>query len=125
VDSSKLLAACESIDPVKECCNQVCQNAILEAATKIALKGSEVLSIAGSRGLTEQSTKVVDCKQIVLRWLAGKLDPSHAKEVLRGLSNCKVNNGEFEIVDVTNLFLCYGQKLSELPLAIYSVPGIL
>jgi hypothetical protein len=28
-------------------------------------------------------------------------------------------------VDVTNLFLCYGQKLSELPLAIYSVPGIL
>jgi len=125
VDSSKLLAACESIDPVKECCNQVCQNAILEAATKIALKGSEVLSIAGSHGLTEQSTKVVDCKQIVLRWLAGKLDPSRAKEVLRGLSNCKVNNGEFEIVDVTNLFLCYGQKLSELLLAIYSVPGIL
>ncbi|KAL3576081.1 hypothetical protein D5086_021364 [Populus alba] len=92
VDSSKLLAACESIDPVKECCNQVCQNAILEAATKIALKGSEVLSIAGSRGLTEQSTKVVDCKQIVLRWLAGKLDHSRAKEVLRGLSNCQVNN---------------------------------
>ena len=104
VDSSMLLAACESIDPVKECCNQVCQNAILEAATKIALKGSEVLSIAGSHGLTEQSTKVVDCKQIVLRWLAGKLDHSRAKEVLRGLSNCQVNNGEFEIVDITNLF---------------------
>ncbi|KAJ6292403.1 hypothetical protein OIU78_024557 [Salix suchowensis] len=92
VDSSKLLASCENIDPVKECCNQVCQNAILEAATKIALKASEVLSIDGSHGLTEQSTKVVDCKQIVLRWLAGKLNPSRAKEVLRGLSNCKVNN---------------------------------
>ncbi|XP_011037654.1 PREDICTED: uncharacterized GPI-anchored protein At1g61900-like isoform X1 [Populus euphratica] len=91
VDSSKLLAACENIDPVKECCDQVCQNSILETATKLALKASEVLIIAGSHGLTEHSTKVDDCKHIVLRWLAGKLEPSRAKEVLRGLSNCKVN----------------------------------
>ncbi|KAB5533665.1 hypothetical protein DKX38_016751 [Salix brachista] len=111
VDSSKLLASCENIDPVKECCNQVCQNAILEAATKIALKASEVLSIDGSHGLTEQSTKVVDCKQIVLRWLAGKLNPSRAKEVLRGLSNCKVNNGEFEI-HVVPLCQLFFQEIS-------------
>ncbi|RVX07929.1 putative GPI-anchored protein [Vitis vinifera] len=38
VDSTKLLSACEQIDLVKECCNQICQNAILEAARKIALK---------------------------------------------------------------------------------------
>ncbi|KAJ6706833.1 hypothetical protein OIU85_027213 [Salix viminalis] len=91
VDSSKLLSACENIDPVKECCDQVCQNAILETATKLALKSSEVLIIAGSHGITEHSTKVDDCKHIALRWLAGKLEPSRAKEVLRGLSNCKVN----------------------------------
>ncbi|KAF2304969.1 hypothetical protein GH714_000781 [Hevea brasiliensis] len=60
VDSSKLLSACEKIDPVKECCDQ-------------------------------HSTRVNDCKNIVLRWLASKLNPSHAKEVLRGLSNCNVN----------------------------------
>jgi len=95
VDSSKLLAACKNIDPIKECCDQVCQNSILETATKLALKASEVLIIAGSHGLTEHSTKVDDCKHIVLRWLAGKLEPSRAKEVLRGLSNCKVNKGEF------------------------------
>ncbi|KAK7848222.1 putative gpi-anchored protein [Quercus suber] len=37
VDSSGLLAACGRIDPVNECCNQVCQIAILDAARKIAL----------------------------------------------------------------------------------------
>lgn len=91
VDASNLLAACEKIDPVRECCDQICQNAILEAATKISLKASEILSMGGSHVLPEHSTKVSDCKSIVLRWLAGKLSPARAKEVLRGLSNCKVN----------------------------------
>ncbi|XP_043807898.1 uncharacterized GPI-anchored protein At1g61900 isoform X2 [Manihot esculenta] len=91
VDSSKLLAACEKVDPVKECCDQVCQNAISEAATRIALKTSEILSMEGTHGLPQHSTRVNDCKHIVLRWLASKLDPSHAKEVLRILSNCNVN----------------------------------
>ncbi|XP_015574324.1 uncharacterized GPI-anchored protein At1g61900 isoform X2 [Ricinus communis] len=91
VDSSKLLAACMKIDPVRECCDQVCQNAISEAATRIALKASEILSLGGAHGLPEHSTRINDCKHIVLRWLASKLDPSHAKEVLRGLSNCNVN----------------------------------
>ncbi|KAJ9136340.1 hypothetical protein P3X46_033431 [Hevea brasiliensis] len=91
VDSSKLLSACEKIDPVKECCDQVCQNAISEAATRIALKASEILRMDGTHGLPQHSTRVNDCKNIVLRWLASKLNPSHAKEVLRGLSNCNVN----------------------------------
>ncbi|EXB53808.1 hypothetical protein L484_006297 [Morus notabilis] len=91
VDTSKLLAACEKINPVKECCEQICQNAILEAATKISLKASDLLSMAGSHVLPEHSSEVNDCKNIVLRWLASQLSPAHAKEVLRGLSNCKVN----------------------------------
>uniref|UniRef100_A0A5B7ABC9 SPARK domain-containing protein n=1 Tax=Davidia involucrata TaxID=16924 RepID=A0A5B7ABC9_DAVIN len=97
VDSSKLLAACEKIDLVKECCGQICLNAISEAARKLALKAYGLLSIVGSHTLSDHSTRVNDCKSIVLRWLASKLDPSHAKEVLRGLSNCNVNKGELGV----------------------------
>lgn len=93
VDTSKLLTACEKIDPVKECCYQICQNAILEAATTIASKGSHILGIDASHVLPEHSIRVNDCRNIVLRWIASKLDPSNAKKVLRGLSNCKVNKG--------------------------------
>ncbi|XP_010546889.1 PREDICTED: uncharacterized GPI-anchored protein At1g61900 [Tarenaya hassleriana] len=83
VDASKLLVACEKVDPVKECCEQNCQNAILDAATKIALKASEPL--------TDNSERINDCRSVVHRWLASKLDPSRAKETLRGLTNCNVN----------------------------------
>lgn len=96
VDTSKLLAACNKIDPVKECCNAICQNAISEAATKIAMISTDFLGMPGSQVLPEQSTRVRDCKTIVLRWLASKLHPANAKEVLRVLSNCNVNKGELE-----------------------------
>ncbi|KAJ8761729.1 hypothetical protein K2173_004538 [Erythroxylum novogranatense] len=91
VESSKLLHDCEKIDPVKECCEQVCQNAILEAATGLASKTSELLRNHSSNSLPGHLNRVSDCKNVVLRWLARKLDPLHAKEVLRGLSNCNVN----------------------------------
>ncbi|XP_061347915.1 uncharacterized GPI-anchored protein At1g61900-like [Gastrolobium bilobum] len=91
VDTSKLLTACEKIDPVKECCYQICQNAILEAATTIASKSSDTLSIGVPHVLPEHSIRVNDCRNIVLRWIASKLDPSDAKKVLRGLSNCNLN----------------------------------
>ncbi|XP_034210174.1 uncharacterized GPI-anchored protein At1g61900-like isoform X2 [Prunus dulcis] len=89
VDSSKLLGACRKIDLVNECCDQVCQNAILDAARTIA-----VIGMPNSKGvnlLPEHSTRIDGCKNIVLRWLASNLDPSSANKVLRGLSNCKVN----------------------------------
>ncbi|XP_054791526.1 uncharacterized GPI-anchored protein At1g61900-like isoform X2 [Prosopis cineraria] len=91
VDTSKLLVACEKIDPIKECCDQICQNAILEAATKIASKGSDLLGLNGPHVLPEHSTRINDCQSIVLRWLASELDPSNSKKILRGLSNCNVN----------------------------------
>ncbi|XP_058723776.1 uncharacterized GPI-anchored protein At1g61900-like isoform X1 [Vicia villosa] len=91
VNTAKLLSACENIDPVKECCYQNCHNAILEAATKIASKGSNVLDSDASHVLPEHSIRVNDCRNIVLRWIASKLDPSHGKKVLRGLSNCNIN----------------------------------
>lgn len=97
VESSKLLAACKKVNPVKECCEQVCQNAIIEAATKIALKASDdLLSPNEQHIVMDHSARIDDCRNIVLRWLASKLDTSHAKKVLRGLSSCKVNRCEFE-----------------------------
>ncbi|XP_057753887.1 uncharacterized GPI-anchored protein At1g61900-like isoform X2 [Arachis stenosperma] len=91
VDTSKLLTACEKVDPVKECCYQVCQNAILEAATTIASKGPDLMGIDALRVQTENSSRINDCKNIVLRWVASKLEPFQAKKVLRGLSNCHAN----------------------------------
>ncbi|KZV37171.1 hypothetical protein F511_15091 [Dorcoceras hygrometricum] len=91
VDSSNLLASCGKIDTVNECCEQVCQNAILDAARKLAQKAYNMLSLDGSHVLSDHTTRINDCKGIVLRWLASKLDPLHAKDVLRGLSNCRIN----------------------------------
>ncbi|KAJ7948156.1 GPI-anchored protein [Quillaja saponaria] len=89
VDSSILLTACGKLDPVSECCDQFCQNAILDAARKIALKGMSNLD--WDHTSSEQTTRINNCKNIVLRWLAMKLDPSSANTILRGLSNCKLN----------------------------------
>ncbi|XP_062106115.1 uncharacterized GPI-anchored protein At1g61900-like isoform X2 [Humulus lupulus] len=89
VDSSRLLLACRKIDHVNECCEQVCQNAISDAAQKIALNGMSSLSGGSVSG--EQLSQIDDCKNIVLRWLASKLDPPSANSVLRGLANCKIN----------------------------------
>lgn len=91
VDSSRIMVACGRIDPVNECSDQVCQNAILDAARKISLNG--MLNKDGFFVLPEHSTRIDDCKNIVLQWLASKLDPSSANSVLRGLSNCNVNKG--------------------------------
>lgn len=89
VDTSKLLLACERVDPVKECCEQACQNAILDAATNITVKASEPLM--------DNSDRISDCKNVVHRWLATKLNPSQAKATLRGLANCKINRGKNQI----------------------------
>lgn len=84
VNSSKLLAACQKIDLVNECCKQVCQNAILDAAQSMASK-------ADLTSGPQLSATVEDCRHIALRWLASSLDASSAKELLRGLSNCNTN----------------------------------
>ncbi|KAF5746067.1 hypothetical protein HS088_TW06G00232 [Tripterygium wilfordii] len=85
VNSTRLLDACRKIDPVNECCKQDCQRAILRAAIEIALKSS-----SASHGV-RLSTKIKDCKNIVRRWLASKLDPSSANGVLRALTSCEIN----------------------------------
>lgn len=91
VDFPKLLAACQKIDPVNECCTQICQDMITEAAKSIASKDNDLASQDGVPVSSEYLSKVDACKHIVLRWIASKLQPSPAKKVLRGLSNCKLN----------------------------------
>ncbi|XP_042066980.1 uncharacterized GPI-anchored protein At1g61900-like isoform X1 [Salvia splendens] len=93
VETSNLLAACGKINSVNECCEQVCQNAILDAARKLAQKAYSLLAVDGSHVLSDHTTRINDCKSIVLRWLGSKLEPSRAKEVLRGISNCRINKG--------------------------------
>ncbi|KAK1281233.1 hypothetical protein QJS04_geneDACA018229 [Acorus gramineus] len=91
VDTSRLLAACKKVDPVNECCTQICQNSIIEAATKISLKDGSLPSMNGAHILPVHSSIMDDCKSVVLRWLASKLDPDQAKQALRQISNCNVN----------------------------------
>ncbi|XP_071699841.1 uncharacterized GPI-anchored protein At1g61900-like [Rutidosis leptorrhynchoides] len=86
-----IIESCEKIDPVKECHHKVCQSAITEAAVKIAsrnISGSNM--VRDSISLARESV-IDDCKKIVLRWLASKLDPTYASKVLRGISSCKIN----------------------------------
>ncbi|KMS96760.1 hypothetical protein BVRB_8g200640 [Beta vulgaris subsp. vulgaris] len=85
VDTSKLLTYCQKIDLVSECCSQTCQNAVSEAARNISSKLGDLTDVP------QLSDIVEDCQSIVLRWLASKLNPSRAKEVMRGLSNCNIN----------------------------------
>ncbi|KAK9053341.1 hypothetical protein SSX86_029974 [Deinandra increscens subsp. villosa] len=79
LNNSTVIESCKSIDPVKECSNQVCENAIMDVAVNMALKNHSMPDM------------INDCKKIVLRWLASKLDVSDASKVLRGISSCKVN----------------------------------
>uniref|UniRef100_A0A803M1X7 SPARK domain-containing protein n=1 Tax=Chenopodium quinoa TaxID=63459 RepID=A0A803M1X7_CHEQI len=85
VDTSKLLASCQKIDLVKECCSQTCQNALSEAARNLSSKLGDLNDVPQLSDIDD------DCQSIVLRWLASKLNPSRAKEVIRGLSNCHIN----------------------------------
>ncbi|KAF7001202.1 hypothetical protein CFC21_016916, partial [Triticum aestivum] len=84
VDSSKLLEACRKVDPVNECCSQTCQSAISDAARKISSKDAALTSDTAS-------PKVNSCRNVVLRWLSSRLEPSSATKMLRQISNCNVN----------------------------------
>ncbi|KAL2524656.1 putative GPI-anchored protein [Abeliophyllum distichum] len=94
IDSSALLDACEKIDPTNVCCNQVCQNAISDAAEELAVRNYTRIVLGGTSVVSEHSSLLNDCKNIVLRWLASKLDPISANRVLRVLTSCKINEGK-------------------------------
>ncbi|XP_076935573.1 putative GPI-anchored protein At1g61900 [Bidens hawaiensis] len=79
LNNSRVIESCKIIDPVKECGNKVCENAIMDTAVNMASKNYGVPDV------------IDDCKKIVVRWLASKLEPLSASKVLRGISSCKIN----------------------------------
>lgn len=91
VDSSRLLAACKKVDAVNECCSQICQNAILEAARGISSRDGGLPSMDVTNSLPGHSSRLDDCRNVVLRWLSSRIDPLSANQVLRRISNCNVN----------------------------------
>ncbi|XP_010923892.2 uncharacterized GPI-anchored protein At1g61900 isoform X1 [Elaeis guineensis] len=112
VDSSRLLAACGKVDAVNECCSQICQNAILEAARKIALRDGGLTSMDIPNNLPEHSSRIDGCRSIVLRWLSSRLDPLSAKHVLRRISNCNVNEAcPLDFPDTTKVAKFCGNRI--------------
>nr|AFK46165.1 unknown [Lotus japonicus] len=45
----------------------------------------------GNHSFPGHTARIKGCKNIVLRWLASKLDPSTANSIFRGLSSCNQN----------------------------------
>ncbi|KAJ7236559.1 hypothetical protein O6H91_Y446800 [Diphasiastrum complanatum] len=91
VNTTKLLAACKAVDPLKECCDPVCKPALIQAATQLATKSPPIV-VAHSEMIEASRSQVLDdCMDVVLAWLAGQLSPTSANTALRNLLSCKVN----------------------------------
>ncbi|XP_026448362.1 uncharacterized GPI-anchored protein At1g61900-like [Papaver somniferum] len=91
INTSKLLDACSSVDPLKECCRPVCQPAIVEAAVQISSTVSANLVNANIAGDPAGLDVLGDCKGVVSSWLSRKLSVDDANTAFRILSACKVN----------------------------------
>ncbi|KAJ8615881.1 hypothetical protein MRB53_035253 [Persea americana] len=91
VNTSKLLGACSSVDPLKECCRPICQPAIMEAALHISLGASSLVANDNIIGKGAQMDVLSDCKGVVHAWLSSKLPSDAANYAFRILSGCKVN----------------------------------
>ncbi|AEC08430.1 hypothetical protein ISN44_As02g025200 [Arabidopsis suecica] len=90
VNSSKLLDACRTVDPLKECCRPICQPAIMEAALIISghqMTVGDKIPLAGSNNVNA----INDCKNVVFSYLSRKLPADKANAAFRILSSCKVN----------------------------------
>ncbi|CAH2060000.1 unnamed protein product [Thlaspi arvense] len=91
VNSSKLLDACRTVDPLKECCRPICQGAIMEAALIISghqmTVGDDKIPLGGSNNVDA----INDCKNVVFSYLSRKLPADKANTAFRILSSCKVN----------------------------------
>ncbi|KAG5404062.1 hypothetical protein IGI04_010181 [Brassica rapa subsp. trilocularis] len=80
VNGSRLVDACRTVDPLKECCRPVCQGAIMEAALAISSGGSN-----------NNVNALNDCKNVVFSYVSRKLPADKANAAFRILSSCKVN----------------------------------
>ncbi|XP_042059316.1 uncharacterized GPI-anchored protein At1g61900-like [Salvia splendens] len=91
VNTSKLLDACSTIDPLKECCRSICQPVIMEAALELSGAQSFTNDNKDAVGLSNHVNIISDCKGVVLSWISRKLPHENANKAFRILSACKVN----------------------------------
>ncbi|KAI3459797.1 hypothetical protein Pfo_016460 [Paulownia fortunei] len=91
VNTSKLLEACSTIDPLKECCRPICQPSIMEAALKISGMQSFMNDNKNIVGLSNHVDMLNDCKGVVYSYISRKLTHDSANTAFRILSACKVN----------------------------------
>lgn len=91
-NTSTLLDACSTVDPLKECCRPVCQSAIADAALQL----SGQVTASGDKDVVGGAINVDilnDCKGVIYSWLSRKLSADAANTAFRMLSSCKVNKG--------------------------------
>eukprot|EP00249_Psilotum_nudum_P021714 c28216_g1_i3 orf=1012-2337(+) len=91
VNTSKLLAACSSVDPLKECCKPSCQPVITDSAVRLASRDSSSLKANNIVATANLQQVINDCEGVVLAWLGSQLDPGVANSAFRNLFSCKVN----------------------------------
>lgn len=91
VNTSKLLEACSTVDPYKECCRPICQPAIMEAAVRISGLQSEMTNNKDLAGAPSSVNTINDCKAVVYSWISRKLPFDTTNTAFRILSACKVN----------------------------------
>ncbi|XP_059450510.1 uncharacterized GPI-anchored protein At1g61900 [Corylus avellana] len=91
VNTSKLLEACSTVDPLKECCRPVCQPAIMDAALQISGRQLTVNEYKNMEGELNHIDSLNDCKRVVYSYLSRKLTSDAANTAFRILSACKVN----------------------------------
>lgn len=103
VNTSKLLEACSTIDPLKECCRSICQPVIMEAALKLSGAQSYMSDNKDAIGLPNHVDVISDCKGVVFSWISRKLPHENANKAFRILSACKVNKGVCLLIYITML----------------------
>ncbi|KAH9627510.1 hypothetical protein KSS87_016146 [Heliosperma pusillum] len=91
VNTSLLLEACSTVDPLKECCRPVCQPAIADAALQLSAQQTTANDNKNLLGGTVGVDTLNDCKGVVYSWLSRKLSADDANTALRMLSSCKIN----------------------------------
>ncbi|GMY32606.1 uncharacterized GPI-anchored protein At1g61900-like [Fagus crenata] len=91
VNASKLLEACSTVDPLKECCRPVCQPAIMDATLKISGRQLTIDENKNMVGEFNNIDALADCKGVVYSYLSRKLPLDAANTTFRILSACKIN----------------------------------
>ncbi|KAJ6734199.1 GPI-ANCHORED PROTEIN [Salix purpurea] len=107
VNTSKLLEACSTVDPLKECCRPICQSAIMEAALEISGTQLTINDYKDSVTVPNHNDPLSDCKGVVFSYISRKLSADAASSAFRIVSACKVNKGT-----VVMIFLLYELSLS-------------